>query len=247
MIPGKGIRENAMKAWMVSLGAAILSLSSGFAAAQTATDVVCTSCVGRADIANGAVDTSKLATSAVRTPDIANSAVTGEKIKNGSVALADFATPLKDALGPLVSDITFQGVEAFDPGVASVECPENTVAISASCVCDDVNGTRNFGVLFGCAVDGVGAAAGCFPEAQSFNPTKPDPRAQVLAVCMEADTFDGSPWQPASAGAPPAAGSLKARATAAEREAWTKLQRDKYEALVRGMKEKLARYEEARR
>jgi hypothetical protein len=227
-------------------GAAILSLAGGVAAGQAATDVVCTSCVGRTDLANGAVDTTKLATSAVRTPDIANSAVTGEKIKNGSVALADLTTQLRDSLGGLVSDITFVGVEAFDSGIASVDCPGGKVAISASCVCDDVNTTRNFGVLFGCAVDGVGAAAGCFPEAATFNPTKPDPRAQVLAVCMEAETYDGSPWQPTTEGLPAGANSLKAKATGAEHDEWMQLQRDKYEALVRGMQEKLARYHQSR-
>jgi hypothetical protein len=246
MIPHQATQEKAMRAWMGVSGAAILSLLGGASAAQTATDVVCTSCVGRVDLANGAVDTAKLAPNAVRTPDIANSAVTGEKIKNGSVALADLTTQLKDSLGPLVSNVAFEGVEAFDAGVASVECPEDTVAISASCVCDDVNGSRNFGVLFGCAVDGVGAAAGCFPEAASFNPTKPDPRAQVLAVCMEAETFDGSPWQPASAGVPAGAGSLKAKAAGAEHAEWMQLQRDKYEALVRAMQEKLARYHQSR-
>jgi hypothetical protein len=246
MIPEQANQENAMRAWMSVSAAAVFSLLGGVAAAQTATDVVCTSCVGRTDLANGAVDTTKLAANAVRTPDIANSAVTGEKIKNGSVALADLTTQLRDSLGGLVSNITFVGVEAFDSGVAAVDCPEDKVAISASCVCDDVNGTRNFGVLFGCAVDGVGAAAGCFPEAANFNPTKPDPRAQVLAVCMEAETFDGSPWQPASAGVPAGAGSLKAKAAGAEHAEWMQLQRDKYEALVSAMQEKLARYHQSR-
>lgn len=235
-----------MRAWMF-VSAAAFALLGGVAAAQTATDVVCTSCVGRADLANGAVDTTKLAPNAVRTPDIANSAITGDKIKNGSVALADLTTQLRDSLGGLVSNITFVGVEAFDSGVASVECPEDKVAVSASCVCDDVNTTRNFGVLFGCAVDGVGAAAGCFPEAASFNPTKPDPRAQVLAVCMEAETFDGSPWQPTSAAHGAGAGALKAKATDPEYAEWKLAQRDKYEALVRGMQDKLARYHQVRR
>ena len=57
-----------------------------------------------------------------------------------------------------------------------------------------LGGTRNLGVLFGCTVSGTGAAAGCYDEAITFNPQLDVPLALVRAICMGAESVDGTPW-----------------------------------------------------
>ena len=76
-------------------------------------------------------------------------------------------------------------------GIAAAQCPTDTVPISASCSCDYVNGTRNFGVLFGCTVVGDGAAAGCYHHLPDFS--LPPPLAIVRVECLGGQTNDGTP------------------------------------------------------
>ena len=80
------------------------------------------------------------------------------------------------------------------------QCPSGRVAVAASCECSDSGGSRNLGVLFGCTVSGTGAAAGCYDEALSFEPQLPEPLALVRAICMGAESVDGTPWENTSQG-----------------------------------------------
>jgi hypothetical protein len=83
-----------------------------------------------------------------------------------------------------------------DDSVAGALCPADRLVVSASCFCDNVDGARNFGVLFGCSVVGNGALAGCFPEPVTFDPSLPLPLATVTAVCLSGRTNDGTPLEP---------------------------------------------------
>src|SRR4029453_18509313 len=85
--------------------------------------------------------------------------------------------------------------------------------------------------LFGCTVDGNGAAAGCFSEARSFNPQLPDPLAIVRAVCLGAESGDGTPWVPTRAGLQPDGGNAS-DAQAADQANWMKEQNASFEALL---------------
>ena len=89
------------------------------------------------------------------------------------------------------------------------------------------NGANSYGVPFACLVDGNGAAAACFDEAETFNPTKPSPVAIVQAVCLGAESTDGTPWDPTPAGLAPlcdCADAVEAQA------AWHNAQHDALEA-----------------
>jgi hypothetical protein len=70
-------------------------------------------------------------------------------------------------------------------GVASTGCPAGSFVTSANCDCNNVNGTRNFGVLFGCQIAGNGVVGGCFDEAGTFDPFLPAPLATVTAMCAQ--------------------------------------------------------------
>jgi len=98
-------------------------------------------------------------------------------------------------VGSLEEGIPFITVYAQDSGVAFASCPVGTIAASASCVCDNDSGTRNFGVLFGCLADasvsGGGGAAGCFPEGSTYDPALPDPLAYVEVFCVAAVSAGG--------------------------------------------------------
>lgn len=91
-----------------------------------------------------------------------------------------------DSIDPnLLTTITTFGFTNSAPGVTGAECPNNSSVISANCHCDNVDGTRNFGVLFLCNIAGNGALAGCFPEASTFNPLLPEPLATVITICAQ--------------------------------------------------------------
>ena len=76
-------------------------------------------------------------------------------------------------------------------GLASVQCPIDAIAVSASCGCDSDNGTRNFGVLFGCSTAGNAAVGACFSYLN--DPAKPPPAIQVGVRCLGGKTNDGTP------------------------------------------------------
>jgi hypothetical protein len=183
-----------MKHSLVLAFASLCCLPGASARAQVATDLNCTSCVSAAEIANGAVTTAKIANGTITNVDIKAGAITSDKIRNGTIARADLVAALQDDIDGAIADISFARVTASGGSVAGVQCPSGRVAIAASCECTDGGGTRNAGVLFGCTVSGTGAAAGCYDEALSFNPQLPVPLANVRAICMGAESVDGTPW-----------------------------------------------------
>jgi len=91
-----------------------------------------------------------------------------------------------------VGMLTVEGFSAQSgTGVASVQCPIDTIAVSANCGCDNDNGTRNFGVLFGCSTAGNAAVGGCF--SYLHDDSKPLPAVQVSVRCLGGKTNDGTP------------------------------------------------------
>jgi hypothetical protein len=136
---------------------------------------------------------------------------------------------VQDSIGGAIANLTVQRVSASGGGVVSAQCPSNRIPVGASCECDSANGTRNVGVLFGCTVDGNGAAAGCFPEARAFNNQLPDPIAIVRAVCLGGESADGTPWVPTADGLAPDRGAMT-EAQAAEQAEWMKAQQASLDA-----------------
>lgn len=99
---------------------------------------------------------------------------------------------LEASLGALiVSQITGSRTSA-----ASASCPVDKVVVSANCECDDVNGTRNFGMLFACTLAGNGGVVGCFDEAITYDPLKLSPLATVTVACLSGRANDGTPLPP---------------------------------------------------
>lgn len=104
-------------------------------------------------------------------------------------------------------------VSAQDDGVVGAMCPSDRLVASAGCHCDNVGGTRNFGVLFGCGVVGNGGVAGCFPEGTTFNSALPPPLATVNLVCLSGRANDGTPLEPTPVVLSGLAGSEKSIST----------------------------------
>ena len=124
------------------------------------------------------------------------------------------------------------------------QCPSGRVAVAASCECTDGGGSRNLGVLFGCTVTTTGAAAGCFDEAASFNPQLPPPLANVRAICMGAESVDGTPWTSTTQGL--AIDNVSPEAAAArdaELARWMKEQQAEFDAVLARFKDQRARFE----
>lgn len=219
-------------------------LPGAAAMAQTATDLNCTSCVSEAEIANQAVTSVKIANGTIAGVDIKASAVTSDKIRNGTVAKADLATALQDDLDGAIADISFARISASGAGAVGAQCPSGRVAVAASCECSDSGGSRNLGVLFGCAVTGTGAAAGCYDEALSFNPQLPAPLALVRAICIGAESVDGTPWVATSAGiASDNADAEVAAVRAADMALWMKRQHESFEAVLERFRQQRSTFE----
>ena len=144
-----------MKISMLWIAASCAAAFSAAGTAQTATDVTCTSCVGETDIANQAVTSAKIAEGTIRGTDIRAGAITSDKILNGTVSRTDLSPQVQDLLDGAIVNITIQRVAVSAGGVAGAECPSGRIPVSASCECDDANGTRNFGVLFACTISGT--------------------------------------------------------------------------------------------
>ena len=89
------------------------------------------------------------------------------------------------AIDPALLPVTtlFTVTSSDGSGVAGASCPAGSFVTSANCDCDNVSGTRNYGVLFSCMIAGNGALAACFPEAFSYDPFLPSPLATVQAMC----------------------------------------------------------------
>ena len=99
---------------------AVLSLlllcSVAFVQAQTATGLDCAGCVGRDDIATGAVTTAKIGLSAVTNTKIGQGAVTTVKIRNAAVTLDKLSPDVQARLVPVPPD------GAYAPTSLVVEC-----------------------------------------------------------------------------------------------------------------------------
>ena len=233
----------ASKMKLLILGiASCCCLSAAVASAQTATGLICTSCVGETDIASQAVTGAKIANGTITYLDIRFGSITSDLIKNQTITMPDLSLPLQDALGSGIADITVARVSASGPSVVGATCPAGRIPVAASCECDNARGSRNLGVLFGCTVSGTGAAAGCFEEARSFNPTLPAPLAIVSAVCLGAKTVDGTPWVPTSAGLAVDTGKAS-EAQAAAQAKWMKEQHDTFEAVLAKFRDQRAAYD----
>ena len=222
---------------VVAVSALALSpLGTGVARAQAATDVVCNLCVNNSDLSNNSVTSGRIVDGTIKSNDIAAGGIATGNIANRAVSFGKLSTGVRDALDGALAHLTKTTVEDSAVGLAEAACPSSRVAISASCLCDDNNGANNFGVLFACLVDGNGALAACFDEAASFNPTLDPPVAIVQAVCLGAESTDGTPWDPTPAGLAP----LSGRADAVEaKAAWQKAQHDAFQARAAALRAKL--------
>jgi hypothetical protein len=233
-----------MKHSLILAVVTLACLPGAAARAQTATDLNCTGCVGEADIAAQAVTSGKIANGTILTADIAPSAITTDKIRNGTIARADLATALRDDIDGAIADLSFARISASGGGVASAQCPSGRVAVAASCECTDGGGSRNLGVLFGCVVTGTGAAAGCYDEALSYNPQLPAPLANVRAICLGAESVDGTPWSNTAHGlAPDAASAEAAAARDAELARWMREQQVDFEQVLAKFRSQRATFE----
>jgi len=221
----------------VAISAFALSpLVTGAARAQVATDVVCNLCVNNSDLSNNSVTSGRIVDGTIKSNDIATGGVATANIANKAVSFGKLSTGVRDALDGALAHLTRTTVEDSAVGLAEAACPSSRVAISASCLCDDNDGANNFGVLFACLVDGNGALAACFDEAETFNPTKPSPVAIVQAVCLGAESTDGTPWDPTPAGLAP----LSDGADAVEAQAaWQKAQHDALQARAAALRAKV--------
>lgn len=101
-------------------------------------------------------------------------------------------TRLNSSFGTLIVST----ISAQDESVVGAVCPSDRLVASVGCDCNNVNGTRNFGVLFGCRLTGNGGIAGCFAEGTSFDPSLPMPLATVTVVCLSGRSNDGTPLEP---------------------------------------------------
>ena len=221
----------------VAVSALALSpLVTGVAHAQVASDVVCNLCVNNSDLSNNSVTSGRIVDGTIKTNDIAAGGVATANIANRAVSFGKLSTGVRDALDGALANLTKTTVEDSAVSLAEAACPSSRVAISASCLCDDNNGANNFGVLFACLVDGNGALAACFDEAETFNPTKPSPVAIVQAVCLGAESTDGTPWNPTPAGFAPHSDRAE---TVEAQAAWQKAQHDALEARAAALRGRL--------
>lgn len=226
------------------LSAAVLAISQfvpAVASSEAATDVVCNLCVNNSDLSSNSVTSGKIVDGTIKSNDIAVGGVTGANIHSRAISFAKLASGVRAALDGAIANLTRTALEDSGVGIAEAVCPSSRIAISASCLCDDNNGANNFGVLFACAVDGNGAVAACFDEAGTFNPTKDSPVAIVQAICLGAESTDGTPWDPTPEGLAP----LADRAGVADAQAaWHKAQQEAFESRVSELRDKRAAHRE---
>jgi len=211
---------------------AAIPIVAQVAAAQTATDLVCSQCVSNSDIANAAVGSAKIVDGSIKSEDLAANAVKTTNINASAVTFNKLSPGIRDQLDGSVASISFTKVAAMEEGGTSdVVCPEDKLAISASCDCDDSGVTYNVGVLRSCLVVGDGALASCSIDGFWFNPLLEEPLAYVEAVCIGAVSNDGTPLVLTPAGfAAFNANSPDAGNEAEQTAKWRKEQHDAFEA-----------------
>jgi hypothetical protein len=220
---------------------AACQLFAGSAAAQNATDLTCTQCVGSSDIANNAVGSGKIADGSIKSNDMAANAVKTANLNNGSVTFNKLATGVRGAVDGAIENLSLLYVYVTDVGMVGAECPVDTVAVSANCACNSNGGENNSGTLGLCASFGVGSIAGCLSDGATFDPQLPEPIAEVEAVCLGGTTTDGSAWVPV----PPEPTQAAAEGSATQ---WRQRQYEVYEAAFeRARKESAIRQSRMRR
>ena len=167
--------------------ALVLSLLSSLATAQTATNIVCTSCVGPTDIATNAVTASEIAANAVTTEeiadgtvravDIANANVTSAKIANGTVALVDLSPALQASLGAPLVALT-QRRYLVRAHFAGASCPSYTYPCLSQLWLRRRGWCPQFWRACCVLVEGIGAVALCYID-HTFDPNLPAPLARI--------------------------------------------------------------------
>ena len=223
-------------------------LHIGVAVSQTASDVVCVTCVGTTDLAKDSVTTGKIVDGTIVSADLRDNSITGVKIRNGSIGLVDLTPELQDFAGAAIANISTLLVASSNVGVAAAFCPADRIPVSANCDCNSNDGSNNFGVLFGCSVAGTGALAGCFPEAGTFNPLLPEPIANVEALCLGAESADGTPWLPTVSGAGArSSASKESKSNGVEQAEWMKERQTAYESAMSEMQAQRAEFDQRRR
>jgi hypothetical protein len=240
----KSNMEVNMKRTLILATATLCCLSGVAARAQTATNLNCSLCVSEPEIAAQSVTSAKIANGTIAGVDIRASTITSDKITNGTLTKADLAAALQNDIDGAIADISFARIAATGGGVVAAQCPSGSVGVAASCECTNGGGARNFGVLFGCTITAGGAAAGCFEEALSFDPQLPAPLANVRAICMAAESVDGTPWTNTAQGL--AVDSVSPEAAAArdaELARWMKEQQAEFDAVLARYKAQRAAFE----
>jgi hypothetical protein len=143
---------------------------------------------------------------------------------------------LNSSLGGLI----VSSVISAATGVAGASCPSDRIVLSANCDCNYENGTRNYGVLFGCSVAGNGGVAGCYPEGTSYNPNLPSPLATVHLRCLSGITNNGTPIQPTYV--PLSAKLIASRQTDATHED-SKTSADTLEVAIKSLQDQILDFE----
>ena len=184
-------------------------LGSGSVWAVTADDVDCNGCIRgneiarqtitQKNIAKNSIGENKIKSEAVSTGKIKDRAITADKLSDevyDAIGEASYSTNTACAPGYAVVGKDSEGnfncelmgvyaeyVSATGSAIAEASCPVDTFPVSAGCVCSSDNGSSNYGVLFICTTNVVGAIAACFNEPVTFNPNLNDPIATINVLC----------------------------------------------------------------
>ena len=157
-------------------------------------------------IKNWSVSSPKLRGSSVTTNKIKDGAVTAAKIADNSVSASKVSSELKNDLNSACpagqsvfgktsageflceqTGVSFTRRLSTGVPVASAVCDESQVVLSVACDCDNANGARNFGLLFGCQVIGNGGVGGCYPDAGTYSAELDLPAANITVTCANQD------------------------------------------------------------
>jgi hypothetical protein len=96
---------NYLKIQALACATLVMALTNGSAAAQAATDVVCSQCIGSSDIANEAVGSAKIKEGSIASNDIAANAVKSVNIGNGAITYGKLSPVLRDQLDGTLNHI----------------------------------------------------------------------------------------------------------------------------------------------
>ena len=170
-------------------------------------------CVGPDRHRPSAVTTARIANGTISGVDIRSSTITSDKILNGTVAMADLEAALRADIGSAIADITFARITASGGGVVGAQCPSGRVAVAASCEC---TGSAARAILASCSAAPSAGPAPRQAASTRRSVSTPAPRAarHVRAICMGAESVDGTPWENTTQGLSVDAASPEAQAAA---------------------------------